>query len=144
MIGWKKNLLSLNINKSVCMPIDTIRSQLSNGYNFIIHKYNNNISNCSCKPIKMVLSFNYLGVTIDFNLKWTEHIQNIKNKIRTLTVLFYKIRFHDKSIIRQIYMTLCHSILLYGITCWGGLNRSDIIKLHTTQKMIVKVVYSLP
>jgi len=44
-----KNLLSLNINKSVCMPIVTIRSQLPNGYNFIIHKCDNSISNCSCK-----------------------------------------------------------------------------------------------
>ncbi|KAF0742805.1 Uncharacterized protein FWK35_00018792 [Aphis craccivora] len=27
------------------------------------------MKNCSCKPIKMVLSFKYLGVTMDFNLK---------------------------------------------------------------------------
>lgn len=81
------------------MPIVRIRSQLANGYNFIIHKCDNYISKCSCKPIKIVLSFKYLGVTFDFNLKWTEHVQNPKNEMRTLTVLFYKIRFLDKSII---------------------------------------------
>lgn len=32
-----KNLLSLKINKSVCMPIVTIRSQIPVGYKFIIH-----------------------------------------------------------------------------------------------------------
>jgi len=32
----EKNLLSLNLNKSVCMPIVTIRLKLSNGYNFIL------------------------------------------------------------------------------------------------------------
>lgn len=140
----EKNLLSLNINKSVCMPIVTIRSQLPVGYKFIIHKCGTGMTNCSCKPIKMVLSFKYLGVTMDYNLKWSEHINNIKNKMRSLTVLFYKIRFLDKSIIRQIYMALCNSILLYGITCWGGTNRTDINTLHTTQKMIVKVAFSLP
>ncbi|KAF0771935.1 neuroblastoma-amplified sequence-like [Aphis craccivora] len=64
-----KNLLSLNINKSVCMPIVTIRSQFSVGYNFIIHKCETGMTNCDCIPIKMVLSFKYLGMTIDFNLK---------------------------------------------------------------------------
>jgi hypothetical protein len=85
----------------------------------------------------MVLSFKYLGITIDFNLKWTEHIQNIKNKIRSLTALFYKIQFLNKSIIKQIYMALCNSIPLYGITCWGGSNRTNINTLYITQKMII-------
>jgi hypothetical protein len=92
----------------------------------------------------MVISFKYLGITIDFHLKWTEHIPNIKNKIRSLTALFYKIRFLNKSIIRQIYMALCNSILLYGITYWGGSNRTNINTLHITQKMIIKIAYSLP
>lgn len=48
------------------------------------------MTNCNSKPIKMELSFKYLGVTIDFNLKWSEH-QNIKNRTRSLTVLFKKI-----------------------------------------------------
>jgi len=87
----RKNLLSLNINKSVCMPIFTTRPQLPFGYNFIIHKCGIGITNCGYKSIKTVLSFKYLGVTIDFNLKWSEQIQNIKNKMRSLTVLFYKI-----------------------------------------------------
>jgi len=41
-------------------------------------------------------------------------------------------------------MELCNLVLLYGITCCGGTNRTDINTLHTTQKMIVKVVHSLP
>ncbi|KAF0763332.1 Uncharacterized protein FWK35_00003826 [Aphis craccivora] len=53
------------------MPIVTIRSQLPVGYNFIIHKCETGMTNCSCTPIKMVLLFKYLVVTIDFNLKWS-------------------------------------------------------------------------
>jgi len=37
--------------------------------------------------------------------------------MRGLVVLFYKIRFLDKSIKRQIYIALCNSILLYGTSC---------------------------
>ncbi|KAF0773678.1 RNA-directed DNA polymerase from mobile element jockey [Aphis craccivora] len=65
------------------MQIVTIRSQLPVGYKFIIHKCGTGMKNCSCKPIKMVLSLKYLGVTMDFNLKWSDHIHNIKSKIRS-------------------------------------------------------------
>jgi len=42
-------------------------------------------------------------------------------------------------------MALCNFILLYGITCWGGTNRTDINAVHiSTQKSIIKVAYSLP
>jgi len=41
-------------------------------------------------------------------------------------------------------MALYNSILSYGITCWGGTNRIDINTLYNTQKIIVKVAYSLP
>jgi hypothetical protein len=38
--NWmEKNLLSLNVNKSVCMPIVTSRSQLPVGVNFILHHF---------------------------------------------------------------------------------------------------------
>jgi len=40
-------------------------------------------------------------------------------------------------------MAMCNSILSYGITCWLGSKRIDINTLYTTQKMIVKVAYSL-
>jgi len=124
------------------MPIVTIRSHLPVGYKFKIHKCRTSMTNCSCKPIKMVFSFKYLRVTMDFNLKWSEQIHNIKNKIRSLTVLFYKIRFLDKSFIRQIYMALCNSILSYGITCQS----TEQILIHCLlhKKIIVKVAYFLP
>jgi len=53
---------------------------------------------------------------IDFDLKWSYHIQNIKNKLTSLTTLFYKIRFLNKIVIRQVWHTYgtMKSILLYG------------------------------
>jgi len=41
-------------------------------------------------------------------------------------------------------MALCNSLLLYGITCWGGASRTDIKTVHTAQKIIIKVAYSFP
>jgi hypothetical protein len=55
----KKNILSLNINKSVCMPTVTTRLQLSVGYSYVIHNCGTGMINC----------IKYLRTTIDFNLK---------------------------------------------------------------------------
>jgi len=118
---WKFNIYIINYN-IIC--------------NFYWFCQNMNLN--AYKKVVPLIFFKY-WVTLDFNLKWSEHIHNIKNKMRSLTVLFYKIWFLDKSNIRQIYMALCDSILLYGITCWGGTNKTDISALHITQKMIVKV-----
>lgn len=54
-----------------------------------------------CKLLKMVLQFKYLGVIIDYELKWSEHRQIIKNKIRRLATLtnFKKFAF----LINQLY-----------------------------------------
>lgn len=143
--NWmEKNLLSLNVNKSVCMPIVTNRSQLPVGVNFILHQCSANKTICNCKPLKMVQQFKYLGVIMDQELKWSEHIKFIKNKIRRLTSLFYKIRFLKESVVRQIYMALCNSLLLYGITCWGGASRTGIQSVYIAQKITIKVAYSLP
>jgi len=90
----------------------------------------------------MVLSFKYLRETIDFTLKWSEHIQNIKNKTKSLAELFYEIRFLVKLITSQnIYIAL----FIHDLTsCWRGTNRTDINTLDITQNIIVKVAYSLP
>jgi hypothetical protein len=41
-------------------------------------------------------------------------------------------------------MALCNSLLLYGITCWGGASRTNIKSVYIAQKIIIKVAYSLP
>lgn len=118
-------------------------SQLSVWYKFTIHKYGINIASCGCKPMKMVLSFKYLGVMIDSNLKWSYHIQNIKNKIRKLTVLFYKIWFLNKSTINNVSLyALCNQTLLYGINFWVNAYRTEIATVHTVRKYFVKEGYT--
>lgn len=51
----EENLLSLNINKSVCMMYAVCsQSQLSTEYNFIVHKCNTNSNGRNCELMKMV------------------------------------------------------------------------------------------
>lgn len=67
-----KNLSSLNVNKSLYMPIVTNCLQFPVGYNLIIHKCDTT-SNILWY-IVMVLSFKYLRVIIHVGLKWSKWI----------------------------------------------------------------------
>lgn len=79
--------------------------------------------------MKMVLSFQYLGVY--FDMKWSEKlIKCMKYKMRRFNVLFCRIRFLNKSVVKQIYTTLCNSNLFYCIICWRYTNRTDIPTVH--------------
>lgn len=72
----------------------------------------------------------------------------MKNRMRWLSVLFYRIRFLINSVVKQVYeyIKLCNSIVLYDITCWDGANRTDITTIHNTYspKNVLKVAYYRP
>ena len=58
----------------------------------------------------------YLGVIIDSKLKYDKHIDYISGKIsKSIGVLFKLSKMKiPKSILKQIYYSLIHSILNYG------------------------------
>jgi len=72
------NKLSLNIDKTCYMvfPSDT---------------NNNTRLTVDIQEIQKVSSCRYLGVIVDDELKWINHIQHIYNKLLKYTSVFYKL-----------------------------------------------------
>ena len=71
-------------------------------------------------PIDEVQEFNFLGITIDQNLTWTPHIRKISIKIsRVIGVLRKLKRIFPQHILRLIYNSLIHPLLIYGLNLWG-------------------------
>lgn len=92
--------------------------------------------------IKETNTIKYLGITIDKNLKWTNHIQNLTNKIRSLLYKFYIIRrILPKKLLIQIYKSLIESILRYGILVWGGLYDNALRPLKIVQNFILRIIF---
>ena len=88
-------------------------SLCANDYNDYISIRNN--------VIDEVKSTKFLGIIIDDKLKWTEHIQYIKNKISKSIGILIKIRpYLDKVTLRNLYFTLCthtsYIVLRFGET----------------------------
>ena len=71
-------------------------------------------------PIDRVTEFNFLGLTIDENVCWKQHIQKVSAKVsRTLGSLCRLKRYLPENILRLLYNSLVLPHLQYGILIWG-------------------------
>lgn len=126
------NLLSLNILKTKFMTFSIYNSSQPNINE--IHLGNDNI-------ITAVDVIKYLGVHIDKNLKWQDHVLYITNKIRRLFHKFYIFRdILSRNLLLQVYQTLIEAIIRYGILVWGGAYMNCLRPLVTVQKTALKII----
>lgn len=101
--------------------------------------------NCNCNKINQTKHLKYLGVEVDANLTFENHLLALSQKIRKLTYIFKYLReVADKSTMRMVYESLVQSIIRYCITTWGGANQSKMIVVERAQRMILKVSLSKP
>jgi len=95
---------------------------------------------CDCPGLENVENYKYLGVVFDSRLKWVDHIQYVKNKIRKLMYFFKLIsEFLTVHEIRRVYCAHVQTLLEGGIVAYGGAYRSSLQPLLTTQKTILKI-----
>ena len=95
--------------------------------------------------IKRAKSVKYLGVDIDENLRWSEHVKNVIKRLRYLPLAFYKMKnFLNKNQMLIIYHALCASVMHYGIITWGGTRQTVLESLEKLHKSILQVKYDKP
>jgi hypothetical protein len=95
--------------------------------------------------LKHVVTIKYLGITLDENLTWKTHIENVKNKIIPMTGALYRISgFLPEQTKKQIYYSFIHSHLVYLNSVWGNANKTLIAELQIIQNKSIKTVYNLP
>lgn len=98
---------------------------------------------CNCYVLTPTNSVKYLGLVVDRNLRWTDHIHALSKRIRKLMCIFKKIKhINDNKIIKMTYFALCESIISYGIVSWGGTDKSRLIKVERAQRGVLKVAFS--
>ena len=81
--------------------------------------------------------FNFLGITLDENLSWNNHIQKISNKIsRNIGCLHRLKHFLPLHTLKLLYNSLILPYLQYGVLLWG-FKSGRIFKL---QKKAVRAI----
>ena len=87
--------------------------------------------------IERVARFNFLGIHINQNLTWTDHINTIAHKItKCLGILNRLKHFVPSNILLLIYNSLILSHINYGLLSWGY----DSKKIFNLQKRAIRII----
>ena len=80
--------------------------------------------------VERVKSIKFLGVLLDENLSWKDHIKYIENKVAKNIGLLYRAElFLDKNSLLTLYYSYIHTYLNYANLSWGSTNRTNLKKL---------------
>ena len=124
------NKLSLNIDKIVYITFGIYCDSVP-------HNIHLRIDN---RLLKRVEHCKYLGVNIDFNMRWNIHIDYIINKTKYLLFVFSKLsRFLQTDTLMMLYYALFHSVASYGILVWGGAYNNNLSRLQRLQNRLLKI-----
>ena len=84
-------------------------------------------------PTKLV---KYLGIKIDENLTWIDHINDIAIKLNRANSMLFKVRkFVNIKILKSIYYAIFYCHLNYANTVWGQ-NRNCMNPIIILQKKL--------
>ena len=88
-----------------------------------------------------VFSVRFLGVILDPNLAWDDHIKNVTRKLTKYVPILYRIRnLCTKKSLMLIYNCLIYSNLIYCNSVWGFCKNSALYPLVVKQKKIVRAI----
>ena len=77
--------------------------------------------------IKREPTMTFLGVLLDENLNWKEHINYIENKISKSMGILYKSRFLlNEQCTKNLYFAFVHSYLNYGNAAWASTTKTNL------------------
>ena len=84
----------------------------------------------------------FLGVIIDYELTWDQHIDYLSDKLNASIAIIKRImKFIPKSEYCKLYDSLFKSHLSYCISCWGGVPTHKLSTLFAIQKRCVRLLF---
>ena len=86
-------------------------------------------------------STKFLGMHIDENLTWKQHIAAAKRKVSCALFYIKQVKHVlPPESLRTLYFALIHPHLSYGITVWGNADQNIIRPLTLVQKRAIRVI----
>uniref|UniRef100_A0A1B6H9V6 Reverse transcriptase domain-containing protein n=1 Tax=Homalodisca liturata TaxID=320908 RepID=A0A1B6H9V6_9HEMI len=87
---------------------------------------------------------NFLGLTVDENLNWNEHVQKILIKINSGIFALSKMSFYcNLETLKSIYFAHVHSHLLFGIALYGSTKKLNMDNILKQQKRAIRIMLKL-
>jgi hypothetical protein len=134
-----ENEVFISEEKTVQMDIKTTHSFIHE--ETFIHLFNNS-NNKEYIKLKKVNSAKYLGVQIDKNWKFEDHVNLLIKKLRQILPKLYHITnmLNEKNK-KLIYDALVESNIRYGIEVYGNATKTTILRLQKIQNKIIRVLF---
>ena len=130
----KANKLTLNLDKSHYMVFHRGKRKIDFDTPSLNH-----IS------LKRVRFTKFLGVIIDDQLKWSNHILYIKNKIaKGFGIILRTRKFFNRKTLQNLYHSFIFPYLIYCVEIWGSASDAHLLPLILLQKKIVRVISFSP
>ena len=116
--------------------------------NFIHFSFRNHVS---FPPLKFGNNFisqinytKFLGINIDENLRFQEHVKYISSKLsKSLGILFRLNKFFPSNILRNLYYSLIFPYLNYAIEAWYGAPQCVSSRVQVIQKKSIRAIFNL-
>ena len=132
------NKLTLNIKKSNFVIFRPYQKRLA--YQPKLYMFDNEKSKYVCLESKVYIK--YLGVLVDQHLSWKYHIDSVVTKISKNVGLIAKLRHSvPRPILLNIYKSLVHPYLTYGLAAWGQACKTYLNKILILQKRVLRLLY---
>lgn len=129
---WK---FEVNASKSQLLLIQKSKRKIKENNQLILFN----------KIIPTVTKATYLGLTINKNLTWTDHVKNIKNKanaaVNKLHILLNQQKLSIK-LKKLLYTSMIRPILTYASPAWCNVTQNQLSKLIKTQNKILRRITS--
>ena len=73
------------------------------------------------KVVPCNITIKFLGLHINENLKWNEHIKHLRSKLSTSYYMIASLqKITNQDTLRTVYFGCFHTHLRYGLKLWGG------------------------
>jgi hypothetical protein len=91
--------------------------------------------------LKSVKCTKYLGVLIDSELTWKEHIDHLYRKLLKFSGVFYRLRhILPYEVLKMIYFAFAYPQVLYGIEVYANACKSYLKKLAVLNNKLLRIV----
>jgi len=136
IVAWlRANKLTLNVDKTHFMLFSPSRKKYEISENVVIQN----------STIEHVHFTKFLGVIIDSNLSWKNHISYISSKIaKNIGVLCRGRKIFNNETMLSLYNALILPYLTYCIHIWGSAYKTYINQLVLLQKRAIRLIAGVP
>ena len=88
-----------------------------------------------------VTKFQFLGILIDENLSWKQHINDVSTKIsKSIGILYQSREVVKQPLLKQLYFSFIHCHLNYANIAWASTYKSNLEGIYCYQKHAARII----